>query len=260
MAAWIGDLFLGSNIQSLSIFGFDLIRGSRFYGIGNEVMAILTATTLLVTGILVQKIPQYKSWLLLGILLPIVLIIGFPALGANTGGIITAVAAFLIFSFRIFKVKVHFFAIVAFLVILILVAFIGADIIAGAASHMGRSVKLIESGGLQQALLIIHRKVSMNLKILRYSSWSYFVLLMLGLIVYLGFKPQSLLHNFLLENEGLSAATTGAIVAGIIGFLSNDSGILIPAIILSYFLPTILYFLIYQKVYLEQGNLLEGLS
>jgi hypothetical protein len=83
---------------------------------------------------------------------------------------------------------------------------------------------------------------------------------MLGLIIYLGFKPQSLLHNFLSENEGFSAAITGAIVAGVIGFLSNDSGILIPSIILSYFLPAILYFLICRKVYSKREGLADKLS
>jgi len=244
------DALVGAPSFINSIFGYDPIRGARFYGIGNEGMAILIANTLLLFGMLLEK--YRNKWAIpTGLLLCLVItfIIGFPKIGANTGGTITAVFAFTVMLLLTVKSRLTVKDIlVAFLaVVLVLGGFVAYDVLHGAATHMGKTVNLIETEGFAQIAMIANRKLAVNLMILRYSTWSYFLLFALGLLIFLWFRPVGVLKGLLANHKGLSIAIPASIVGGIAGFAFNDSGILIPAIMMSYIIPTVIYLMIWEQ-------------
>lgn len=244
------EVLLGGPSFINSIFGYDPIRGARFFGIGNEAMSILLANGLLLFGLMLEKV--WNKWTVLaGAALSVflVVLIGFPGLGTNTDGPITVTATFttmILLSMRS-KAKFRNFAIALVTVVAVLALFAGYDAIHGATTHMGKSVNLIISGGFPAALMIIKRKLSTNLMIFKFSTWSYFLFIMLGLAIFLWMKPTGVLSRLLARYRGLSTAISASIVGGIIGFLFNDSGILIPAIIMSYMIPTVIYLMIWEQ-------------
>lgn len=249
------DALLGAPSFVNSIFGYDPIRGSRFFGIGNEAMSILIANTLLIFGILLEK--AWNKWTILtGCLLCVLItiIIGFPTVGANTGGTIAAVAAFIAMLLQAIKSKAKARnAIVAFAAIAaVLGLFIGYDVMHGVQTHMGRSVEMIASGGLQEMVTIATRKLSTNLMVLRYSTWSYFLIITLGLLAFLWFRPAGVLRGMLADYRGISAAITASIIGGVFGFAFNDSGVLIPAIIMSYMIPAVIYLMLWERYHLSE--------
>ncbi len=244
------EVLMGGPSFINSIFGYDPIRGARFFGIGNEAMSILLANGLLLFGLMLEKV--WNKWTVLaGAALSVFLIvlIGFPGLGTNTDGPITVTATFttmVLLSARS-KNKFRNFAVALVMAVSVLALFAGYDATHGATTHMGKSVNLIISGGFPEALMIIKRKLATNLMIFKFSTWSYFLFIMLGLAMFLWMKPTGVLSRLLARYRGLSTAISASIVGGIIGFLFNDSGILIPAIIMSYMIPTVIYLMIWEQ-------------
>lgn len=250
LGALIVDALIGGPSLINTIFGYDPIRGSRFYGIGNEAMAILVANTLLLFGIILEK--AWNRWTVLaGLVLCAIVafIIGFPRIGANTGGTIAAVFAFSAMLLQAAKSehKVRNVTIAVAAVVVVLSGFVAYDVLNGATTHMGKTVNLISNGGLQEVIMIVKRKLWTNFMVLRYSTWSYFLLIVLLILAFLWFRPAGVLRHMLANHRGISASISASIIGGILGFSFNDSGILIPAIIMSYMIPTVIYLMLRES-------------
>jgi len=250
LTALIGDVLLGGQLQLNTIFGYDPIRGSRFFGMGNEAMSILLATSLLTIGVILERWHGLKGILIASVIALLVLVVdGFPTLGADVGGIIAFVAAFIAtwFHYKGIRFSIKNLIIGFSVIAVALTAFIAYDIVSDGSTHMGKSIKLISDGGASQMFLIIERKLSENIKILRFSTWSYFLLVILLLMISLSYRPVGLLKKLFSNYKGLAASVVGAAVGGAVGFAVNDSGILIPAITMSYVFPFIVYLMLREK-------------
>lgn len=244
------DALMGARSFGNTIFGYDLIRGARYFGIGNEAMSIFIACTLLLFGAILEK--TWNRWMVIAgavICATIILIIGFPKIGANTGGTIAAVFAFAAMLLQAMKskAKIRNTAIAVTAVVAVLGVFVAYDVTHGSTTHMGKTINLIMTGGVQEIFIIIKRKLAVNFMILKYSTWSYFLLIALGLLAFLWFKPVGVLRRSLVNHKGISASISAAIVGGVAGFIFNDSGILVPAIIMSYMIPTVVYLMLWER-------------
>jgi hypothetical protein len=101
-------------------------------------------------------------------------------------------------------------------------------------SHLGRTLDLVRSNGLQELWNVILRKTGMNLKLLRWSLWSRALVLLLSLIVILNYYPVGLVRKILQREAGFRVLL-GGITAGSIGaFFVNDSGVIAAATTLFY--------------------------
>ena len=91
------DLMTGSHLIQNSVLGYDPMAGARYYGIGNEYLGILLGRSIALAGSFYQKYPQ-RGWLLVMSLFFAFhsVLIASPQLGAQSDGMITAPAAFLI--------------------------------------------------------------------------------------------------------------------------------------------------------------------
>ncbi|MBS3908271.1 MAG: hypothetical protein KGZ93_01345 [Actinobacteria bacterium] len=246
----LADVVLGANLQLNSIFGYDPIRGSRFFGIGNEAFSILLASALLTVGLILER---WRRGVALAagavVALTVLIVDGFPAFGADVGGIIAITAAFTAMGLHLHEVKLNYKTILLGVVLigLALFAFVAYDVLDGSGTHMGRTIELIAEGGVSGLVTIVSRKLATNIMVLRYSTWSYFLLIIMVLTVALSYRPVGLLKKLFARHKGLTASVTGAVVGSIVGFAVNDSGILIPAIIMSYIFPSIAYLMLWER-------------
>jgi hypothetical protein len=244
------DVVTGASLQLNTVFGYDPIRGSRFFGIGNEAFSILLVSALLTIGFMFER---WKRSIAMGVGTAIAVVVlfvdGFPAFGADVGGIIAITAGFTAMALHIQEVKVNYrnILIACALVGMALGVFVAYDVLNGSSTHMGKSVELISSSGVSGALTIISRKLATNIMVLRYSTWSYFLLVIMLLTIALSYRPVGLLKKLFARHQGLAASVTGAVIGSIIGFAVNDSGILIPAIMMSYIFPSIAYLMLWEK-------------
>lgn len=246
----LADVVLGANLQLNSIFGYDPIRGSRFFGIGNEAFSILLASALLTVGLMLERWRRGVA-LAAGALvaLTVLFVDGFPAFGADVGGIIAIIAAFTAMGLHVQEIKLNLKTLLmsGALIALALIAFVAYDLMDGSSTHMGRTIDLISGGGVSGIITIASRKLATNFMVLRYSTWSYFLLIVMVLTVALSYRPVGLLKKLFAKHAGLTASVTGAVVGSIVGFAVNDSGILIPALIMSYIFPSIAYLMLWER-------------
>ncbi len=238
IGAYALDAILGSPLSALSLLGPNPGLGVRFYGIGNELEALLSV--LVVGGIgaaLVGFAPRLSPgrcavvFLLGGLVCAGIFASG--EFGADVGAAIdipmgVAVAALVVTGGR------RRWILLVVLVPLVVLALLGlADLLTGANSHFTRSV--LDAGGLHSLGDTAQRRLQQTAR-----SFVRPVLLVALPIVAIGVLVAVLrratLASWVREVPAMRAALIGAVVATIVATLANDSGALLLEIGAAYLL------------------------
>lgn len=240
------DVVTGQNLIKNSLLGYDPIIGARYYGIGNEYMGVLIAAVLILATVFIERysVKKYIPILFFGL---VTIIIGFPKLGANVGGTITATFAFIFVSIRILGKKINFKKLVY--IGLAVVGVVGTMAIIDmffiqSQSHLAGAINQIISGGPIIIYQIIVRKISMNLRLIGVTVWSKVLLSAIVVLGILFYKPIGLIKSISLKYPKVAIGWSGIIVACAIGFAVNDSGIVAAATSVIFLTSTILYLII----------------
>lgn len=245
----IGDLFWGMPLQKHSIFSYDVIGGARFYGLGNEYMGVLTGAVILGSASLMTVYARYRRLVLLGVaglFLLTLYAIASPNLGANFGGTITGAVAFLVTLTTFAGIKFNRKVALAITGgVLVFLAGLGTyDFLRGAAeqSHIGRAISLLVQGNFQEIREIITRKLSMNLKLIKYTIWSRVFLVSLAGLGLLFYRPIGGMCAFRNKYPTMFKGFVGIVVASFVTLIVNDSGIVAAATTMIFGLPPLIYF------------------
>ncbi len=237
------DLLNNSYLIKQSILGYDPIAGARYYGIGNEYMGVFIGASLMTVGLAVQLFPSlgsynYRRFLVLSIAIATVLFVGAPNLGTNVGGTIAAIIGFSYLIYWIFedhfKIRYLMALPVAVPLVLMLIFIVDMNRSVETQSHIGRTAILVKENGVWELIDIIQRKVSMNIKLIKYTHWSRVFLVILGSMVILFYRPPGLLAAILSENQGLRAGIIAVIMGSFAALIFNDSGIVAAATMMVY--------------------------
>jgi len=238
VGAYAIDVVAGSPLTSLSLLGPNPGLGVRFYGIGNELEALLAVLVVAGTGAaLVGFAPRSSeraaatTFLTVGIGAAFVFAAG--RFGADVGAAIVfpigaAVAATAVAARRR---RTALLAIAAPLAVLALLALV--DLVSGANAHLTRSV--LDAGGLGDLADVAQRR-------LRLSAHSFtrpivFVFLpLIGALVALAVARRERLRAWVEGRPAMRAGLLGAEVATVAGTLANDSGALLLEIGAAYLL------------------------
>lgn len=232
----IVDVFRGDHLLSRSIMSYTPVDGARYYGIGNEHMGSAISAGIIACGFIASLLGKQKALrtVLLSIVSAILVIaIGLPSLGANAGGAMSAMAAVAcgLLLWREKPVTKKHILIIVGSVFGALGLMLLVDLMrpGGSQSHVGRAAHAIASGGAEQMLIIIGRKISMNWKLLQYSAWSKLLIASVasvGLMLWTkSFDVLSVLRRNKPVHSGIIAAVSGAIAA----LIFNDSGVVAAA-------------------------------
>ncbi len=241
--AYALDVIAGSPLTSLSLLGPNPGLGVRFYGIGNELEALLAV--LIVAGIgaalagfAPRASPRAAATAFLGLGLLAALIFAAGAFGADVGAAIVfpvgaAVAAVAVAGGRRRAVALVIaipFAMVALLALI--------DLVSGANAHLTRSV--LDAGGLHSLGDVAQRRLELSVK----SFGRPVLLAFLPLVAFLAglaIWRRDLLASWLGGRPAMRAGLLGALVATVVGTLANDSGALLLVIGAAYLLVFALY-------------------
>ncbi len=230
-AAIVADLLTGGTMCRYSVMGYSIVDGARYYGIGNEYMGALIGASLVVTGLILSLARanlKATRIILVCALVAIVTLMGAPKLGGKVGGIVSVVVAygFALAVTSAKKINFRRIALILLGVVLVLAVFAAMDMIFGKEnqSHLGKSIGLIGSGGLREAVLIAKRKLAMNLMLIKFSGWSR---LLLAYLASIGAVLWARRQRFRFDDLPLHMRV---VLAGIVsgtaaGLLFNDSGI-----------------------------------
>lgn len=248
------DQWIGTPWSFSSFLGYSPLLGARYYGMGNEGAALFVGATLIGTGMLFDEYPSSRLTLLgrrwalplLGLL--VVITAAAPFLGANVGVAAWGIVAFAVAWAQMNGVRVRFRTML--LMLLAIVALVAVFSIvdlssdSGTQTHLGRAWASAASGGAGELWLIIARKAETNVRVLTRTNWSYLLIAVLAFLGFMRWRPQGDFAATLDENPYFSAALSASLIGGFVGYLTEDSGIVIPALILLYGGAGILYLML----------------
>jgi hypothetical protein len=232
------DVIAGSELTSLSLLGPNPGLGVRFYGIGNELEALLGVLVVAGTGAALAGFRPRASerraavaFLAAGLLSAIVFAAG--RFGADVGAAIVlpvggAVASAAIAARRR---RTALLVIAAPVAVLALIAL--ADLVTGANAHLTRSV--LDAGGLGDLADVAQRRLQLSAH-----SFARPILILflpfIAALAALGYLCRDRLQAWFAPFPALRAGLIGAIAATVIGTLANDSGALLLEIGAAYIL------------------------
>lgn len=239
VAAYAADAIAGSPLTSLSLLGPNPGLGVRFYGIGNELEALLAVLVVAGTGAglagFAAGAPRRSAavaFLALGLLAAAVFATG--RFGADVGAAIVfpvgaAVAAVSIAGGG--RRPAVLMAIAAPVAVLALLALV--DLISGANAHLTRSV--LDAGGFGDLADVAQRRLQLSVRSFARPVLLVFLPVVFGLAL-LAYLRRDRLGAWLADAPALRAGLLGALAATAIGTLANDSGALLLEIGAAYLL------------------------
>jgi hypothetical protein len=237
--AYAIDVIAGSPLTSLSLLGPNPGLGVRFYGIGNELEALLAVLVVAGTGgglaaFAPKATPRATSiaFVALGLLAAFVFAAG--RFGADVGaaivfpvGAVVAAMAFAGHGRRPLLLAV----VAAPAAVLALLALV--DLLSGANAHLTRSV--LDAGGLGDLADVAQRRLQLSAHSFARPVLLAFLPLVFA-IAALAYLRRDRLRAWLEGVPAVRAGLTGALAATAIGTLANDSGALLLEIGTAYLL------------------------
>lgn len=220
------DLMVGAKLIPRSIFGYDFQSGARFYGIGNEYMGYLAGLALLGVYFLGFVFHQVKAGVILLALL--VVLVAHPLLGANVGGGLTMITAFLAW----LKIGARKKLLTPYLLLLPLLVLVWVlfDYYKGN-SHLIRTLLEIKGGGSTVFFQVIARKLATNWKLWQYSLWTRGLLAFIGGLMWLVYRPVESLKLYLGQAVGLRKLLLLTLITALAAVVFNDSGVVAGALV-----------------------------
>jgi len=239
VVAYAIDVIAGSPLTSLSLLGPNPGLGVRFYGIGNELEALLAVLVVAGTGAALAgfaarapRATAATTFVFVGLVAAVIFAAG--RFGADVGAAIVfpvgAVAAAVAILGR--GRRTSLLAILAApLAVLALLALI--DLLSGANAHLTRSV--LDAGGLGDLADVAQRRLQLSAH-----SFARPVLLaflpVVAVAAALAYVRRDRLRRWVAGVPAVRAGLIGALAATVVGTLANDSGALLLEIGAAYLL------------------------
>ena len=248
-AAIILDIVTGGGMIKNSVLGYDPIIGARYYGIGNEYMGVAAGSAIVACCSLLE---QGKAGLKLitALLCVVVIVIGYPGLGANMGGAVTCLLAFGFFTLRIREIPVgiRHAAVIGIIMAAVLTAFLLADMLfLEDQSHLAAAAQGTVRTGPLHILMIVQRKVLMNVKLLRYTFWTKVLITVIAVTGILFYRPVGIFKRVFAKHPYFAKGWSALVVAAASGMAVNDSGVVTSATGSIFFITSMLYILLQER-------------
>ncbi|MER7503689.1 hypothetical protein AB0L05_15250 [Nonomuraea pusilla] len=247
--ALLADVMTGSALQVNAVTGYEPVTGGRFYGFSNIAFAVYATGTILgLAGaahwLLRRGLPRLAVVLACALYGGLAVFAdGWPSWGADFGGVPAFVIGLAVFLILLSGRRVS--------VVKLLLVGLGGAVLVGALSvfdwlrpaaqrtHLGAFVQQVIDG---QAWTVVGRKFSAMVGV-TVGNWSLTLLSLVALaFLFLVLNRPSrwgaaALGEAYRQAPTLRAGLIGALTCAFLGFLSNDSGIAIPAMALTVAVP-----------------------
>jgi hypothetical protein len=227
--AYATDVVAGSPLTSLSLLGPNPGLGVRFYGIGNELEALLAVLVVAGTGACLTGfapgLPPHRAaaaFLAIGIGVAAVFAAG--RFGADVGAAIVFPVGAAVAAATLAARRRRAAVLVAALPLAALALLALADLVSGADAHLTRSV--LDAGGLGELGEVAQRRLQLSA-----NSFSRPIVLAflpaIAVLAVLAIARRDRLEAWLTGRPAMRAGLLGAAVATAVGTLANDSGALL---------------------------------
>ena len=239
----IVDQLLGGPLSAGGYLSYAPIEHVRYYGIGNEGAALLFGAWVCVAGLYITRSPHsritamLKKWLYPVLSILVMAVIAAPWWGANFGVLIWGSVGIYI-SWRLLcgahlrkrelAAAICLAGALAFFVLV-------ADTSFNGESHMGGQINFSGSDWLSQLETIFSDMAQMSFNTLVYSpplTVIFFLLIVVLIVLY--FRQPGTYKKFWQENMPFLGTSKALLVSAILMLFIEDSGILMPALLILY--------------------------
>ncbi len=219
------------------LFSYSVLAGWRYYGLGNEGAALLAACASVGLGLSIDLLggsgwaKQLARWGVPVVALAVLAVSAAPGLGANAGVAVWGVVTFAVLWFSANRVPLSWRTGLWVLggVAALVAVLVAADVLGGeGGTHLAR----FATGGLPAALQLVYRKAANNLGYLPVTTYTLLALGMAGSLAIVWWVLPRPLRAELSARVGLRAAVLACVVGGAVAMLTEDSGIVMPALML----------------------------
>ncbi|HEY5986003.1 MAG TPA: hypothetical protein VIV12_06390, partial [Streptosporangiaceae bacterium] len=247
------DLMTGSRLALETPFGLSLLEAGRFYGLGNNAVVIYAASGILCAAWLGAAALRRGSRapalaVMAAVTVVAVVAAGWPGFGAKVGGTVAMVPGFLLLAAAAAGIRLTprrvLLAAVSGVVVVTVFALVDYFLPVTGQSDLGGFVGQALHGG---AGGILHRKISSNFGSL---SANPFVLVIPVVVVVLGLAvgwPSRMRAGLLARAYGqvplLKPALSAIWLVAVLGWVTEDSGVTVPAAALPLVLPLVVVIL-----------------
>lgn len=251
VAVLLADVATGARLQMSSILGYSPHAGARYTGFGNPAFAVLAGAAIVAAAAHVEHAPRRRDALLAvaALFAVVVLADGWPTLGSDVGGILTLVPVFglMLYVMAGRRLTWRVLVVAALATLAVLGAAVIVDLLrpADSRTHLARFASDV-GGDNGTALTTVARKWSTNLRVLRTSVWTWVVPIAGAFLVYLLVIAKGW-RSFLPPATALRAGMIGVLGAGLLGWLVNDSGIVVTALVLVYAGPFVTLLALHRR-------------
>lgn len=233
------DIFAKTGFCAFSVFGQSFIIGKRFYGMGNEYMSLFLASVIMGVAVSAEYLKMNRvraSAFGAVVMAAAVFFTGYPGLGVNTGGMLTAIAALAALVAVLGEVKIGVRHILTTILAsaLVFLVFVVADknSIGNHPTHLASFATKVHSQGFAYLSEIISSKIEIQKSVLRATKWPYVFVVVFGFVIWLYMMPANRLRLFLNSNRNIRAAMYASLTAAVAGYVFNDTGFPITVFIL----------------------------
>lgn len=241
-----GSALFGSRLQLNTVFGDSPIVAGRFTGINNLTFAQLVTAAVLLAAFAAHRLGGRRGALVgLALLAAVVVVDGLPAWGADVGGVLSAVPAFalvasLLLGWRVGP-RTAVFGAAGTVAAIAVFTLVDLSRPSSSRTHLGRLFEQMDTGGWDALAQVLERKLNANLDAIIGSPWTLMVPPALAFVAYLMYRSPSALGAIQCRLPELRFALAGVLVAGVLGFALNDSGIAVPGMMLGVLNPVLVY-------------------
>lgn len=234
------DVVSGSRLQINSALGNSPIVAGRFTGFGNLAFAVLSSSSLVLAVLLAIRIGGRRgTWVAAACLGGTIIAAGAPFWGSDVGGVLSMSPAFLVtivlmLGWR-FRIRTVILAAVATLVVITGFALLDLAREPDQRTHLGRLFETIGDEGWSGFSTVVERKLSANVASLTGTVWIVAVFVGIAFLAFLAWRALDELRSLAARFPQLRAAAIGAAVLLVVGLALNDSGIRVPALMLTVF-------------------------
>lgn len=229
-------LILDGQLTGESLLGSNPLYGARFFGVGNELEAVIAVSAVMGVGaVLTDSGFKYPARWFAAAGVVLALFLGAGRLGADVGGVIYIGAAFGIAALYVAKMKFTPVRVAALIALpFIALGMIGLlDAVTGGESHLTRTV--FEANGFSDLWKVADRRFSASIEGAKSDGIWVVVLIALGVLIWGWVKRESLFARLTDDGEDpvarrpFRAGMVGALGGTVVGAIANDSG---PAILI----------------------------
>jgi hypothetical protein len=259
----LADQLFGAPLSFSGMFSYSPLLGARYYGIGNEGASIVVGAGLVGMAFLLDAFGD-RPWarparaygpLVLGLL--VVVLTAAPFFGANVGVAAWGTVAFGILWTQVNGRRVTWKTVLGMIgaIGLFVVAFSAYDLLAGAGAqtHLARAWESAGTGGISELWMIVARKAETNWRVLRATNWSILMIAILAFLAFMRLRPHGVFAETLKAYPAFAVAMTASLWGSVVGYFTEDSGIVIPALVMLYITGSLLYAIL-ARLHPDEGT------